>query len=46
VKYGTAPNENDGQYLYEVEIRTDKWQEVDIEISATTGEVLDVDWDD
>lgn len=39
-------DEDDGQYLYEVEIRTDKWQEVDIEISATTGEVLDVDWDD
>lgn len=39
-------DEDDGQYLYEVEMRTDQWREVEFEISATTGDVLDVDWDD
>lgn len=39
-------DEDDGQYMYEVEIRTDQWREVEFEISATTGAVLDVDWDD
>lgn len=39
-------DEDDGQYIYEVEIRTDKWAEVEMEISATTGAVLDMDWDD
>lgn len=39
-------DEDDGQYIYEIELRTDKHGEVDIEISATTGAVLDVDWDD
>ncbi|MGE5704051.1 MAG: PepSY domain-containing protein [Clostridia bacterium] len=39
-------DEDDGQYVYEVELRTANWQEVDVEISATTGAVLEVDWDD
>ncbi|MFF0825456.1 PepSY domain-containing protein [Brevibacillus sp. NPDC003359] len=39
-------DEDDNQYVYEVEVKTAKGQEVDLEISATTGAVLDVDWDD
>ncbi|ASJ54769.1 hypothetical protein BP422_15025 [Brevibacillus formosus] len=39
-------DEDDNHYVYEVEIKTAKGQEVDLEISATTGAVLDVDWDD
>lgn len=39
-------DEDDGQYIYEVKMRTDKWAEVEMEISATTGAVLDMDWDD
>ncbi|WP_134683727.1 PepSY domain-containing protein [Brevibacillus migulae] len=39
-------DEEDGQYVYSMEIRTKKWQEAEIEISATTGEVLDMEWDD
>ncbi|EJL32284.1 PepSY domain-containing protein [Brevibacillus sp. BC25] len=37
---------DDNHYVYEVEVKTAKGQEVDLEISATTGAVLDVDWDD
>ncbi|MGG4449745.1 PepSY domain-containing protein [Brevibacillus sp. HB1.2] len=39
-------DEDDNHYVYEVEVKTAKGQEVDLEISATTGAVLDVDWDD
>ncbi|MED1782054.1 PepSY domain-containing protein [Brevibacillus fortis] len=39
-------DEDDNQYVYDVEVKTAKGQEVDLEISATTGAVLDVDWDD
>lgn len=39
-------DEDDNRYVYEVEVKTSKGQEVDLEISATTGAVLDVDWDD
>lgn len=39
-------DEDDNYYVYEVEVKTAKGQEVDLEISATTGAVLDVDWDD
>lgn len=39
-------DEDDNHYVYEVEVRSAKGQEVDMEISATTGAVLDVDWDD
>ncbi|MFS0557992.1 PepSY domain-containing protein [Brevibacillus sp. 179-C9.3 HS] len=39
-------DEDDNQYVYEVEVKTAKGQEVDLEISAATGAVLDVDWDD
>ncbi|WP_286176991.1 PepSY domain-containing protein [Brevibacillus brevis] len=39
-------DEDDHHYAYEVEVRSAKGQEVDLEISATTGAVLDVDWDD
>ncbi|MED1951406.1 PepSY domain-containing protein [Brevibacillus centrosporus] len=39
-------DEDDGQYIYEVEMRTNKWAEVEMDISATTGAILDVDWDD
>lgn len=39
-------DDDDNHYVYEVEVKTAKGQEVDLEISATTGAVLDVDWDD
>lgn len=39
-------DEDDGQYIYEVEVRTDNGQEAELEISATTGAILDMDWDD
>ncbi|GEC89180.1 PepSY domain-containing protein [Brevibacillus brevis] len=39
-------DEDDNHYVYDVEVKTAKGQEVDLEISATTGAVLDVDWDD
>ncbi len=39
-------DEDDNHYVYEVEVKTAKGEEVDLEISATTGAVLDVDWDD
>lgn len=39
-------DEDDDQYIYEVEMKTDKGQEVEMEISATTGAVLDIEWDD
>ncbi|HZG14225.1 MAG TPA: PepSY domain-containing protein [Candidatus Bathyarchaeia archaeon] len=39
-------DEDDGRYVYSMEIRTNNRQEAEIEISATTGEVLDMEWDD
>ncbi|BAH44923.1 hypothetical protein BBR47_39460 [Brevibacillus brevis NBRC 100599] len=39
-------DEDDHHSVYEVEVRSAKGQEVDLEISSTTGAVLDVDWDD
>lgn len=35
-----------GSFLYEIEIETNKKEEVDIEINAYTGEVLSISWDD
>jgi len=39
-------DEDEGQYIYEVEVRTDRGQEVELEISATSGDILDMEWDD
>ncbi|MED1725759.1 PepSY domain-containing protein [Brevibacillus parabrevis] len=39
-------DEDDGQYVYEVEVRTSNRQEAELEISATTGDILSMEWDD
>ena len=39
-------DEDEGQYIYEVEVRTDRGQEAELEISATSGDILDMEWDD
>lgn len=38
-------DENDGFFKYEVELKTDRG-EAEVEIDASTGKVLDVEWDD
>ncbi|UHA72198.1 PepSY domain-containing protein [Paenibacillus sp. 481] len=39
-------DKDDNQYEYEVEIKTNDGREVKIDVSATTGNVLKVDWED
>ncbi|MCY9517235.1 PepSY domain-containing protein [Paenibacillus apiarius] len=39
-------DEDDGSYVYEVDIRTGKGKEAQVDVSATTGTVLKVEWDD
>ena len=39
-------DEDDGYYIYEVEVRTGNRQEAEMDISATTGEILSMEWDD
>ncbi|MCM3341705.1 PepSY domain-containing protein [Paenibacillus sp. MER TA 81-3] len=39
-------DEDDGSYVYEVDIRTGKGKEAQVDVSATTGNVLKVEWDD
>lgn len=38
-------DDNDGRRIYEIEIET-KRGEVELEIDAKTGEIIDVEWDD
>jgi uncharacterized membrane protein YkoI len=38
-------DEDDGFIKYEIELKTDRG-EAEVEIHASTGKVLDVEWDD